>query len=537
MPQKTHFDTLILGAGSCGSVLAGRLSEQSDRRVGVVEAGEWPSDPDIAVPRLWPLLQGRSYDWRYSTVGQSGTAGRRHPWPRGRIVGGSSCLHAMAHVRGHPTDFDAWTAAGGARWSFDRLLPWFKRSERFSGGASDWHGDAGPLDVLLPSTGLNPVAMAFMAASEDLGIPRSGDHNGPRMRGAAANSLTIRDGQRLSVADAYLSPVRDRANLSILTGRIAERLTLSGGRVTGVITQVDGGRETLTADRVVLATGAIATPLLLMRSGIGPADHLRDHGIDVLVDLPMVGENLQDHLLAAGNVYLAKRPVPVSNYQVSESLLYHGGPDDAAPEVAVACVAAPVVSDRFTPPAFGEAFTFTFGVCKPASRGRIRLTGADHAAAPAIDPNYLAEPADRAKFRDAFALAREVAGAAPMDGWRGAELLPGPDLPGSDPSALDLFIARSVMTHHHPCGTCRMGSAADGVVDGDLSVHGVDNLSIVDASVIPEITSGPINAALVAMAEMTADTWMRGRSAPLSRPSARDYTGDGATSTEFGGER
>ncbi|MEO1225516.1 MAG: GMC family oxidoreductase N-terminal domain-containing protein [Pseudomonadota bacterium] len=499
-----HFDILIVGAGSAGSVLASRLSEDSSLSVGLIEAGGWPDDPHIAKPAMWPLLQGRSYDWRHETVPQPHTASRKHPWPRGRLVGGSSCLHAMAHVRGHPNDFDAWAAAGGDGWSFDTLLPYFRRSERFSRGADAYHGADGPLDVLLPTEGLNPVTRAYMAASEAIGIEPCGDHNGARMEGAAPNSLTLRDGKRLSVADAYLTPdVTSRTNLTILTGVLVDRLSIDANRATGLLVHKDGVSEIISADRIVLSAGAVASPTILMRSGIGDSAQLAGHSIPCTIDNPAVGDNLHDHLLAAGNLYRARRAVPPSNYQLSESLLYHGGGGSGSPRVVVACVVVPVVTEAFAAPDVGSAYTLMFGVCHPRSRGRLTLASADPRAKPLIDPAYLSEREDRSTFREALDLARSVGHAAPMDEWRAEELLPGPSI--LEPSAIDHFVARAAMTHHHPVGTCRMGPVGDGVVDGSLRLHGLDNVFVVDASVIPTITSGPINAAIVAMAERAAD--------------------------------
>jgi len=501
------FDVLIVGAGSAGSVLAARLSEDPDLSVGLVEAGDLPDDPDIADPLKWALLQGRPYDWAYSTVPQRHTAGRAHPWPRGRLVGGSSCLHAMAHVRGHPADFDAWAAAGGQHWRFEALLPFFRKSEDFLGPPSDWHGSGGPLTVDLAADRISDLARAYMAASEAIGIAPSGDHNGPRMEGAAANSLTIRDGRRVSVADAYLLPVLERPNLTLLTGHLVDRVLIERGRAAGVVT-VQGGRQvTCRAERVILSAGSIASPLILMRSGIGPAGDLARHGISVEIDNPAVGGNLHDHLLGAGNVYRARRPVPESRLQHSESLLYHGG-HGGSPRLALTCVMLPVVTEAFTPPPVGEAYTIMFGVCQPRSRGRLGLGGRDPLAQPVIDPAYLSEPADREAMREALALARAVGHAAPLDAWREREVLPGPAVEGE--AALDAFIARAAMTHHHPVGTCAMGRPGRGVVDGALAVHGVDGLSVVDASVIPRITSGPVNAAIVAMAEAFAARWQEG---------------------------
>ena len=230
-----------MGAGSAGCVLAARLSENPEIAVGLIEAGGPATDPDIAIPQQWPLLAGRAYDWAYRTMPQAGTAGRRHDWPRGRVIGGSSCLHAMAHVRGAREDFRAWTdATGSSRWSYEGLLPAFRRTESFSGGASEQHGADGPLPVLLPDAELSPVVRAYMAAGLAAGIPWLGDHNTGRLVGVAPNSLTIRAGRRVTVADAYLEPVLARANLTVISEAMVHRLTLSGTRVTGVTAEIDG---------------------------------------------------------------------------------------------------------------------------------------------------------------------------------------------------------------------------------------------------------------------------------------------------------
>jgi len=498
-----HFDTLIVGAGSAGCVLARRLSETGAGTVGLIEAGDRPDDPAIADPAQWLFLQGRPYDWAYVTEPQPGTAGRRHPWPRGRVVGGSSCLHAMAHVRGHPSDFDAWAAAGGPGWSFDSLLAHFKRSEAFSGGASAWHGGDGPLDVMLPGPEVHPLVRDYMAAAESLGFPKIGDHNGPTLVGTAPNALTIRNGRRVSNADAYLGD-RARPGLSVLTGLIVDRVTIEGGRAAGVEAIAGGVRRRIGAGRVVLAAGTVASPLILMRSGIGPAAELATHGVACTIDNAAVGGNLHDHLLAAGNLYAAARPLAPSRLQHSESLLYaERDPALSGPSVAVACVVLPAVSECFEAPPPGRAFSLLCGATKPASRGRLTLGGPGPLDPPRIDPAYLAEEVDRRRVRDALALAREIGHARPLDPWRSREILPGPDVRAA--GDVDAFVARAAITHHHPVGTCRMGPAGDGVVDGRLAVRGVADLFVVDASVIPEITTGPTNAAVTALAERAAE--------------------------------
>ncbi len=489
----THADVLVLGAGSAGCVVAARLA-QAGARVHLVEAGDFPADPDIRDPLKWPFLEGRPFDWGYRTTPQPGTAGRVHSWPRGRVVGGSSCLNAMAHVRGHPTDFDAWAAVGGARWSYAGLLPGFERTA---------------LPMLHPDAQVSPLVRAYMAAGRAIGAPNLDSHNGGRLAGTTVNTLTIRDDRRVSVADAYLDPGRE--TLSIDTGTVAERLLIEADRVNGVLVRSGNATRVLHADALVLCLGAVATPLLLMRSGLGDPAELARFDIATVHALPEIGGNLHDHLLAAGNLYAARRPVPLSLLQHSESLMYLHSDDptrpDGAPYCALACILLPAVSESFERPPPGSAYSILFGVTHPTSRGRIRLGGPLAADVPIIDPAYLRTGHDRRVLRVALQLARAVGHAPPLDDWRDRELLPG----AADP---DDFIARAVITHNHPVGTCALGT----VVDGDLRVQSMKNLFVVDASIIPRITTGPINAAIVAIAETWArDVFMRDHVAPVTQ--------------------
>jgi pyridoxine 4-oxidase len=516
---SSQFDYLIVGAGSAGCVLAARLSEDPELEIGLIEAGGPASDPAIADPKKWPLLQGREIDWRFETVPQRHTAGRVHAWPRGRVVGGSSCLNAMTHVRGHPSDFDAWAADGCPGWGYRDLLPYFIRCETSDRCPSPFHGDRGPIRLITPEPP-HEITRAYMAAGEELGFAPTDEHNGLCMTGPTLNSLTIADGRRQSVADAYLTPALGRSNLTLLTGCLVRALLFETQPVCrGVEVQAAGGPATLTARRgVILSAGTIGSPVLLMASGIGPAEDLAALDIPVQVDLPGVGGNLHDHLLCGGNLYRAKRRVPPSAYQHSESLIYVNRTGGAGvPELVLACVVVPVTTERFAAPPVGEAYTIMFGFTQPRSRGRVRLASRDPAVAPRIDPCYLAEPYDRDAYLDALELARGVGHAEALSSWRAEELLPGPGVVAKSDRAA--FLEQAAFTHHHPVGTCRMGSDEGAVVTPELSVRGVDGLFVIDASVMPRITTGPVNAAVVAIAERASDLLLGRRPlAPVPLP-------------------
>lgn len=508
-------DVVIIGAGSAGSVLANRLSADPSRRVTVLEAGHRVTDPEMRKPELWPFIHGRSYDWAYRTTPQAGLAGRSLEWARGKGPGGSSLVHAMAHMRGCRADFDRWVEeTGDERWSWDALLPAFIRSENFSGGASAVHGDSGPLPVILPGPELSsPLVLDYLAAWEALGVSRIPDHNGGEMIGATPNSLTIRNGQRVTVSDVYLDPVLDRPNLILHTGVTVHRLVIDGGRVTGVAVTREGRDEIVEADEVILCGGSIGDPLLLMRSGVGDPRTLRQAGVETVLESPEVGGNLHDHLLGAGNVYSSRRPVPPTRLQLSESMTYLSknglSQTSGAADIVVGCVVGPSASEALAADAAGavpgEAYTLLFGVTNPTSRGSLRISGPDIGDEPVIDPNYLSTAHDRDMFRLALEHARLVGGSEGLAAWRDAEVLPSTTLSTNDEA--DAFIARAAITHHHPVGTLSMGRSEHAPVTPDLRLRGLDNLRVVDASVIPSITAGPVHAAVIAIAESFAHSY------------------------------
>ncbi|XWN31451.1 MAG: GMC family oxidoreductase [Devosia sp.] len=505
------FDVAIVGAGASGAVLAARLSEDPATTVLLIEAGGTVDDPDCREPQKWPFLAHKPYDYAYRTVPQSGTAGRRHLWSRGKGIGGSTLLHAMAHVRGHDDDFDAWASEAGHTWSAKAMAPGFARVEAAYAAVRTSRGGP-PVDgagAMLPNTAAaHPLAHDFVGAGRALGLPALSSHNGKDLIGATLNTLLIGGGERITIADAYLMDAVDRPNLTVLKGAVADTLILErdgNGTTIAKGIALEGDDAPVMASTVILAAGAIDTPLLLMRSGIGAPKILSSAGIAPRHTVHGVGENLQDHLFGAGNVYRTRAPLAPSDQQHSEALMYAKAGDTPAgaglPDIVVACVLLPAVAQGLPVPS-GPAFSLLYGVTHPQSRGTLRPTGPRTLDAPAIDPQYLTHPADRHTMTAALTFARRLAATKPLADWVADEHLPGKGV--TDAARLDAFNARALITHHHPAGTCAIGIADDRPLTPDLCVRGTRGLYVCDASAIPTLPSGPINAAVSAMAEVFA---------------------------------
>jgi choline dehydrogenase len=493
----TRFDFVIVGAGTAGSVLAARLAEQPDVRVLLLEAGPADGPARMSVPGAWPTLIGSEVDWGYTTVPQPGLGGAEVPYPRGRVFGGSSAINAMFHQRGHRSAIDSWAAAGATGWSYDDLLPYFRRSERTRGLDPRFRGVDGPMrpQRVAPQV---PAARAALSALEALGFPVSADLNGAEAEGAAWNEVTIADGARQSAADAYLRPVLNRRNLTVVTGALVHRLMIKRGRCTGVEYTHGGIVQRAEAHgEVVVCAGAIGSPQLLMLSGIGPAEGLRTHGLKNLVDLPGVGANLADHPLGLV-VYASPGPLPGTASGTADVVAaVRTDPALMAPNLHIFFGGIPLAP----PSMLGHSgFTIGFALLAPRSRGTVTLASADPGTAPQIDPGLLSDYRDVEDMLAGLLLARAVGTSPALAPWRTQEVFPGAAVQTGD----QLQRAGNIGTYFHPVGTCRLGTGPDAVVDLQLRVHGVDGLRVVDASVMPSLPAANTNATVLAIAERAA---------------------------------
>lgn len=527
------YDYIIVGAGSAGCVLANRLSANPRLSVCLLEAGPPDTSPFIRIPLgIMHMMMSKRLNWQYYSEPQRHLDGRRLYYPRGKTLGGSSASNAMVYTRGHAADYDHWAALGNRGWSYADLLPLFKRSEHHEAGASMFHGVGGPLNVA-PQRSPNLLSRVFVAAAIEAGYAPNSDFNGPFQEGVSCYEVTQKNGERWSVARAYLHPVRHRANLTVLTGARALRVRLEGTRATGIDYLWRGQVVRAAARREVLvAAGALNSPQLLLLSGIGADDALERHGIRLRHRLPGVGCNLQDHLDVLV-VQRATRPVslgislatlPALFKHVFDYVLHRQGPltsNSAEGGGFVRSSAAAVIPDlqfHFTPAhldgharnlrsaAFtmlGHGYALHACVLRPKSRGRVRLGSASPTDAPLIDPDFLSDPEDLPLMVKGVRAARAVLAAPAFDPYRGEEIFPGSAVQSDDD--IVRFIRRKAESIYHPVGTCKMGHDDMAVVDDMLRVRGIAGLRVADASIMPTLVGGNTNAPAVMIGEKAAD--------------------------------
>jgi choline dehydrogenase len=532
------YDYIIIGSGSAGSALAYRLGEDGTRRILVLEYGGSDVGPLIQMPAAlsYPMNMPR-YDWGYLAEPEPALGGRRLVCPRGKVIGGSSSINGMIYVRGHAGDYAHWEETGAAGWGYADVLPYFRRMETSHGGEAPWRGTDGPLHVTRGPRD-NPLHDAFVAATEAAGYVATPDYNGYRQEGFGPADMTVWKGRRWSAANAYLKPALARGNVRLVTRALVDRILFDGSRAVGISYLRGGTRHEARANaEIVLAAGAINSPQILQRSGIGPGAVLQDAGVDVRADRAGVGANLQDHLEVYFQIACLQ---PITLYRhlgllakarIGAEWLFFKRGLGASNQFetlgfirSAAGVAYPDIQYHFLPvaisydgkaPAAGHGFQLHVGPMRSKSRGHVRILNAAPEAAPEIRFNYMSHPDDWADFRRCIRLSREIIRQAPMDPYRGAEIQPGDDATSDE--AIDAFIRDHAESAYHPCGTMRMGAAGDpdSVVDPNCRVIGVEGLRVADSSIFPRITNGNLNAPSIMTGEKAADHIL-GR-APLAR--------------------
>jgi choline dehydrogenase len=533
------YDYIIIGAGSAGCVLASRLSEDPRAQVLLLEAGGRDTCKEIHIPVAFSKLFKGPCDWAYYTEPEERLENRSLFWPRGKVLGGSSSINAMIYIRGNRADYDGWRDLGNSGWGYEDVLPYFKKSEDQERGASEYHGVAGPLHVSDLRT-VNPLAEAFVKAGEEAGFERNPDFNAATQEGFGLYQVTQSKGRRHSAAAAFLHPASTRPNLTIRTGTQVYGICFEGRRATAVSFQHKGGSmQERAAREIILCAGAIGSPQLLMLSGIGPAAHLRDFSIPVICDLPGVGQNLQDHPCTALAVectqpvslagaeslanllrYLCFKTGSLTSNVAESGAFIRTRPDCPVPDLQYHFGAGYFVEHGFQK-YDGHAFTIGSTLLHPYSRGEILLRSSNPLDRPAIRANYFSDPRDMDVMLEGVKLSRVLVAASAFAAYRGREILPGPE--AHDDRSLRGHIAKFAETLYHPSGTCKMGMGHDplAVVDPQLRVHGLEQLRVVDASIMPTVPGGNTNAPTIMIAEKAADLI---RNSPAARP-AESYAG------------
>jgi choline dehydrogenase len=466
----------------------------------LLEAGPARGPEAVAIPPAWPTLAGSEVDWGFATAEQPGLAGAALPYPRGKTLGGSSSINALMYVRADRSSYDDWAADGAPGWGYDDLLPYFRRSETARGRDPRYRGTDGPMRPA-PAADVHPVARALSRAFAQLGYPLVADLNGADREGAMWTELSVADGVRQSAADAYLRPILDRPNLTVVTGAHVRSLAISNMRCTGVEYSLDNDLRTAAASsEVILCAGSIGSPHLLQLSGIGPADTLRAHGVEVVVDLPGVGDNLADHPLG-GVIYAPAQPIPAgSNNHGDVFAALRSDPALSAPDIQILFIDVPFTRPNVPAPA--EGYTIAFSALRPHSRGSVILASADPRVAPVIDPGMLSDERDMTTMLRGLRLARELGSTDALAEWRGEEVRPGRAV-RTEAQERD-YLRRSTGSYSHPVGTCRLGVDERAVTDLELRVRGIERLRVADASVMPSIPAANTNASVLAIAERAA---------------------------------